>query len=445
MTQKSAFDRRSVLRGAMGGAAISVGLPLLDCFLNTNGTAFASGAPLPVCFGTWFQGLGFNPGFWEPKTAGKNYEMGLQFQPLTPLKNKINVFSGMKVFVNGAIPVHTGGQTVGFSGGYPKPGEPALPSIDTLVADVIGTRTRFRSLEVSCDGTPTSNSRRRGNIVNPAEFSPIALYNRIFGPEFKDPNAADFTPDTKVIVRRSALSAVSDERQSFLATLGPADRARLDEYFTSLRETEHQLDLMMQKPAPLESCAVPEKVTKESTPGLVIDDVLANHKIFAMLLTHALACGQTQIFNLNLAGALSQTRRADSSDTFHTLTHEENIDPKLGYQRQVGWFQDQVVKALFSFAKTLDDFKEGDHTLLDRTLVLYTTDHGLAKVHGNENVPMMTIGSGAGRIKTGMHLPANGDTMARVGLTVQQALGVSVSSWGTEGNQTSHLFSEILA
>src|SRR5271156_3332891 len=98
MIGKFEIGRRNVLRGMMAGAAVNVGLPILDCFLNSNGTAFASGTPLPVCFGTWFQGLGYNPGFWEPKTVGANYEMAPQLQALTPLKHKINIFSGLKVF-----------------------------------------------------------------------------------------------------------------------------------------------------------------------------------------------------------------------------------------------------------------------------------------------------------------------------------------------------------
>jgi hypothetical protein len=70
------LNRRNALRGMIGGGAVTVGLPFLDCFLDTNGTALASGAPLPVCFGTLYEGLGFNPGFWEPKTVGANYEIG---------------------------------------------------------------------------------------------------------------------------------------------------------------------------------------------------------------------------------------------------------------------------------------------------------------------------------------------------------------------------------
>jgi hypothetical protein len=65
------MNRRRILRGMLGGTAVTIGMPFLDCFLNGNGTALASGAPLPSCFGTWFWGLGLNPGRWEPKTEGK--------------------------------------------------------------------------------------------------------------------------------------------------------------------------------------------------------------------------------------------------------------------------------------------------------------------------------------------------------------------------------------
>ena len=65
------ISRRTVLRGMLGGAAVSVGLPLLDCFLNGNGTALAQGAPLPVRFGTWFWGCGMNPDRWVPSDGGR--------------------------------------------------------------------------------------------------------------------------------------------------------------------------------------------------------------------------------------------------------------------------------------------------------------------------------------------------------------------------------------
>ena len=75
LIKTSTVNRRSVLRGMLNGAAVSVSLPFLDLFLNENGTALAAtGQPLPERFGTWFWGLGIDPGVFMPKTVGANYE-----------------------------------------------------------------------------------------------------------------------------------------------------------------------------------------------------------------------------------------------------------------------------------------------------------------------------------------------------------------------------------
>ena len=67
---KTTTNRRAMLRGMLGGSAISVGLPPLDVFLDGNGQAFAADkAPLPVRFGTWFWGCGVNTARWFPKNA----------------------------------------------------------------------------------------------------------------------------------------------------------------------------------------------------------------------------------------------------------------------------------------------------------------------------------------------------------------------------------------
>jgi hypothetical protein len=103
------------------------------------------------------------------------------------------------------------------------------------------------------------------------------------------------------------------------------------------------------------------------------------------------------------------------------------------------------IKALHDFAATLDGIQEGDKTMLDRMLVFAYTDHGAPRLHSVRNYPLMTLGSGDGRIKTGMHIPRPGDAVTRVGLTIQQAMGVPISSWGTKSNHVTSPISEILA
>ena len=94
-------SRRNFMRGMLGGAAISVALPFLDCFLNANGTALANGAPLPTRFGTWFWGCGLTPGRWEPKTEGANYMMPDELAMLAPYRDQFSIFTGFKTFLDG--------------------------------------------------------------------------------------------------------------------------------------------------------------------------------------------------------------------------------------------------------------------------------------------------------------------------------------------------------
>jgi hypothetical protein len=340
---------------------------------------------------------------------------------------------------------HFTGDWAVLTGTTPREERVSIPTVDTLIGDVIGTKTRFRSIEVTATGNPAhSYSRRAGNALNPAEISPVALYGRIFGAEFRDPNAADFTPDPAVMARQSVLSAVKEQRADLMKTLGAADRARLDEYFSSLRQIEQQLDLELRKPAPLESCTVPAKA-EETPPGTEVDSVVANHKLFAALLAHALACGQTRVINVTFNDATSSLRRAGSSMTHHVFSHEEPVDTAVGYQPNVTWFMGQIANGLATMVATLESVKEGDGTLLDRMLLLASSDTGFAKIHSLDNMPLLTIGSAGGRLKTGIHVAAKGDPSTRIGLTCQQALGVPVNSWGTDSMQTSKTITEVMA
>src|SRR3954464_8351443 len=87
------LNRRRVLRGMLNGGGVTVALPLLNCFLNNNGTALASGAPMPVRFATWFWGLGCDSSIFVPKTKGANYELPPEIASWAPVKQHINLFT----------------------------------------------------------------------------------------------------------------------------------------------------------------------------------------------------------------------------------------------------------------------------------------------------------------------------------------------------------------
>jgi hypothetical protein len=436
------LSRRTVLRGAVNGAAVGMALPFLDMFLDVNGEALAAtGQRLPVRFGTWIWGCGFIPERWIPTTEGADYAMPADLEPLAAYRKQMALFTGYDVTLDGvANKPHVTGN-LGLRTGIPVPSETVkAPTLDVL----IGQGTRFRSIELSASGIERSYSFRGAGSANPSETSPMALYQRIFGEGFQDPNAADFKPDPRTMVRQSVLSAVSEDRQRIMKTVGAADRQRLDEYFTSVRQLEEQLALQLEPPAKIEN------FTKPSPPGKTvvdaeIENVMTNHKIMAGLLAQALACNQTKVFNMLFSDTASNLRRSGTADTHHTLTHEEPVNPKLGHQEQVAWFAAKSMVACRDFVDAIAGIKEGAGTLLDNTLIFAHSDCSIAKSHAVEGIPMMVIGTGGGRVRTGYHKAGRADAATRIGLSLQQAMGVQVEKWGTGAMNTNKTVTELVA
>ena len=426
------FTRRSLLRGAIQGSTVVMGLPILESFLNSNGTAFADGTELPPCFGSWFFGLGLTPGRWEPEVIGSNYELPEHVAALQPIKEKLNIFSGLQIFLDGKVNQnHISGAQGQMTGVVTRSAADYDESFDAVIDKQFGANARFRTLEVACDGNASSGWTARGrNGKTPCQISPLELYRRIYGDGFIDPNQADFAPNPEVMVRHSVLSAVTEQRQKLMNSVSSDDRSRLDEYFSSLRDVEQKLAFELERPAPLPACSIPSMDVEEI--GTMVAQVQHTHKQFATLLSHALACGQTRIFHVTLGNAFSTLRLPGEPSAYHALTHEEPIDPELGYQPKCKVIGEQCMGFFVELLQALDSIREGEGTLLDRSLVYAFTDHGEARLHSMKNLPVFTAGSAGGRLKTGLHISAEGDAATRVGFTIQKALGVVTNKWGVE-------------
>ena len=441
----SKFTRRTFLRGSLQGAAIGVALPLLNCFLNDSGKAFAgTGQRIPTRFGTWIWGCGFIPELWIPETTGADYAMPPHLARMESYRDKVAILSGFDVKLDGVAnkPHITG--CLGLRTGIPVPDESVkAPTLDVLISGVMGGETRFRSLELSASGIPRSYSYRGAGAPNPSEVSPLALYQRLFGEGFQNPNAAKFTPDPNYMVEKSVLAAVQDDRQKLMRVVGAEDRHRLDEYFTAIRELEQKLELQLQPPAPVENFELPKR-PPETSLDPTMENVLQNHRLMAGLLARALQSNQTRIFNMLFSDTTSNLRRPGTTATHHTLTHEEPVSPELGYQPQVCWFAEKSMLAWCDFLDALSAIPEGDGTLLDNCLVLAHSDCSIAKSHAVEGIPVMIAGSGGGRVRTGFHLAGKADPISRIGLTVQQAMGVQVERWGTLSMETNRHIPELL-
>lgn len=438
------ISRRSFLRGTMRGAAVGVALPFLNCFLNDNGKAFAdTGQRIPVRFGTWIWGCGHIPELWIPAETGTDYVMPPHLVPLEPYRDKLALLSGFDVKLDGvANKPHVTG-CMGLRTGIPVPNrEVKAPTLDVLISDAIAD-TRFRSIEVSASGVQRSYSYRDAGSSNPSEVSPLALYQRIFGEGFQDPNAAEFRPDPRYMVHKSVLAGIQEERQRLMRSVGAEDRHRLDEYFSSIRELEQKLALQLQPPAPVENFVMPDP--PPATPvNTEMQNAVENHRLMARLLAKALQSNQTRVFNVLFSDTASHLRRPGMIDTHHTLTHEEPVDPELGYQKEVAWFARQSMMAWRDFLDELAAIPEGDGTLLDNCLVLAHSDCSIAKSHAVEGIPAMVAGNAGGRIRTGFHMAGKADPITRIGLTVQQAMGLQVERWGALSMDTNRTITELM-
>ena len=449
--------RRDWLRGTIGGAAVGVALPFLDAFLNDSGTALAAtGAPLPVRFGTWFWGLGHTPGY--AVKAKTTTSPGITFlkecEALIPYEKEMNYFGGFNMPLDGRSNyTHFSGWVASRTGTAPSSSvEIPAPTLDLLVSDHISAGTRFPNIDLCAMNMARANySARSTNARAAAEGNAINLYQRVFGPQFADPNKAEFKPNPQVMIHKSVLSAVSEESKAFVSSLGASDRARLDEYFTSIRQLENQLAVQLEKPAPNQACKLmPEPkpvagVDEHLREGLEVDTVIENHRVMAKILAMAVACNQTKVFNMTFSDEQSHMRKPGQTYTHHLLTHEEPLDKVLGYQQTAFWFNCRSMEGLATFIQAFKDIKEGDGTLLDNMLIFAATETNYARVHTVDGVPIMMIGKAGGRVKTGNHIVGNGDPITRVGLTAMQAMGLPMEKWGTRSLQTSKTITDILA
>ncbi|WOJ95643.1 DUF1552 domain-containing protein [Congregibacter brevis] len=442
----SRLNRRRFLRGTLQGAAVSVALPFLDAFLDGNGKALASGQSIPTRFGTWSWGLGMNRDVFVPKKTGANFDLPPEIAPLASVQQHINLFTNFDVFKDDAPNLcHHSGWVVLRSGTAPtsrpnRPGE----TIDVSIARKLGNETRFRSLSATATGdVRDSFSYEAGNSVNAPEWSPLRFYQRLFGADFQNPNADTFNPDPRLMIRKSALSSVQEDAKKLNQSLGAEDRARLDQYFTGIRDLERRFDLQLTKPEPLEACVVGE-IPEDLPSGLNADLVSKRHRIMTDLMLMAVACDQTRVFNMFYASAFSATTKPGYDKPHHTATHEEAVDEKLRYQPNVSWYTRRAMEEWAYYVQALADFREGDGSLLDNSLIYATTDQSFAKMHAIDGIPMFTAGNAGGKIKTGLHVDGGGSPGCRLGYTAQRLMGLDIESWGTKSNTTSEAIGEIL-
>jgi hypothetical protein len=272
----------------------------------------------------------------------------------------------------------------------------------------------------------------------------LSFYKRLFGIDFQDPNADEFEQDPQVIARRSVLSGIMDQERSLMNTVGVADRERLDQYFTGLRQLELQFEQRLTKPEPIASCAPPGRAPVDVAMDQSTESIKLRHQMMAELMAMAVACDQTRVFNMTYSAAFASTIRPGYDKPHHTCTHEEPVHEELGYQENASYFTRRAMESWVDFVEVFKKIPEGDGTLLDNVLILGTTDVGYARTHSVDGMSVFLAGRAGGKVKTGNHIDLNGGSVAQVGFTALRTMGVDTPSWGTLSNESSEVISDVL-
>jgi hypothetical protein len=452
MSAKTVLDRRTVLRGALGGLAVGVALPPLEAMFNANGTAYAAGAAIPKRLGVFFWGNGVKVDRWTPATTGATWAPSLELAPLLPLKDYVSVVSGMSVLTGNERGHHAG--CVGILSGSPMISQPhpnagyastfSAPSIDQVAAGVIGTTTRFKSLEVgiskridSVEGTTLHYLSHNGpDSANPPEYDPAKVFSRLFGADFVAPTAGAPPPtvvDVTKALRKSVLDAVQSDLASLRLRVGTSDKTRLDQHLDNIRSIENRIASGAAS-MPVASQAMCGKPTLATLPSEANGKEAIEERMTAMssLIAMALACDQTRVFSIMFSGSVCGTVywQVGATSGHHDLTHNEAGDQPTVHAATIF-----TMKQLGTLLTALKGVQEGAGNLLDSCAILASSDTADGKEHSLTDYPIVVAGRAGGALKyPGVHYRSmTKENTSTVLLSLLKSVGLPLTEFGAMG------------
>jgi hypothetical protein len=428
------LSRRHVLRGA--GAALS--LPLLEAMLPRCLATPSTFEPLPTSEAVQPRLLccyvpnGVNIREWVPVDSGPEYTLSPTLAVLGEHRGDFTVVSGLghpnsKGGHSGADTWLTGANLAATPGvDYTN-----TVSIDQLVAAVHGPRTRYPSLQLadlSGTGAAGHSHTLSFDVTGtplPAENSPRRLFDRLFVPE----SAADRTATlARYAERRSILDAVGADARALHRKLGATDQRKLDEYLSSVRDTEKQIERMQRwidRPKPH---VADKRLQLASKPHDSHDrpmwlDVMLELTYLAFL------TDTTRVV------AFEWSREAGGfgggGENHHELSHHGGDAGMLAKLAAIDRFH---LAKLGRFLGLLKQTAEAEGSMLDRTIVLFGSgmNSGAGGEHSPKNLPLLVAGGHRLGLRLGRHLafdPDDHPPMANMLLTLAQRVGVAAGTF----------------
>jgi hypothetical protein len=372
---------------------------------------------------------------WTPATQGRNFEFTPILKPLEPFRDHTLVLSHLMCHNANALGAgpgdHARASASFLTGAHPRESGSDIHagvSADQVAAEAIGHQTRLRSLELgledtrmvglcdakySCAYTSSISWRTPTTPLAPVT-NPRHVFERLFGNV--DPTLDASTAARRARYRQSILDGAIDETQRLTSSVGPADRQKIDEYLTSIREIERSIEQFQQQG----SGAGPEVERPAGTPA----DYAEHARLLFKLQALAFQADLTRVITM-MIGRESSIRSYDQigiPESHHQLSHHRNDPATLAKLTKIqiyhmGFFAEFIAK--------LQAAQDGDATLLDRSMIVYGAGISDSNRHIHEKLPVLVVGKGNGSLKTGQHIDYGKDTpVTNLHLALLDRLGV---------------------
>jgi hypothetical protein len=426
LTAKS-LPRRTVLRGM--GAAIA--LPFLEAMLPSRARASAKPAHR---FQTFYVPNGMAMEHWSPKGEGAAFELSPILEPLAPFRNQMLVLSGVKANWNYIHAGASGSFLTGTTrGGRNEVEIIADVSMDQLLARHFARETQIASLELSMDapanaGACTGNlscvythtlSWRSPTQPLPMEWNPRAVFEKLFGDSGSTDRSAR---EMRLEQHKSILDSVTAKLTSLKKDLGPQDQSKVDEYAEAIRDVERRI----QRAESQKDIEIPAMQEPQGAPP-VFEDHLA---LMMDLQVLALQSDLTRVISFMIGKEQSARPypQIGVPEAHHPLSHHNDVPELIAHMSKINRYHTQLFSGYLAKLRSTPD---GDGSLLDHMTILYGSGISNSTRHSGENLPLLVMGGGAGRLKGGRHLKyADKPTMANLLVTLMDKLDVPVDHLG---------------
>ena len=418
-------------RTFLTGLGASVALPWLEAMsagsmsVCNAGEIPAKEIPRRAMFSYW--GLGAEPIGFTPVDTGKNYTLTSSLAPLAPYKDDCTLMTGLTSYTGGhgaCCCLLTGLNTT-------RNGK-TLTSVDQQLANYHGSKTRYPSLvlgtvrETGFGGpTPMTLSWSKNHTPITPENRPEVLFEKLFGSEDNNTIAA---AKKAMAQRASLLDSIKGQAAALQRRVGTADRERLEQYFTSIRDLEERIKVegeWIDRPKP----KVDRPDFGKGSPRDRIAGDGRGYSEYTRMMFDMIALA----FQTDSTRAVSYIPRTEGDEAkcygyltkskwdLHTITHNAQEDDKLAQWRQL----DALYLAEWAyFLGKLKSVKEGSGTLLDNTMAAWATTNGGPNAHDSKMLPLILCGGSALGLKHQGHLVKKDMPVANVWQTIVNKVGM---------------------